>query len=168
MPVAQVGVSCSGPPELGLYDHEYLTSPLQWPLNKGGALMPQDSPCRPWQVIARELSTEPNSRRVLELSEELNRALESRNSVRNGKSDLADTNSYPTNELSIMQWLSCALIMPACRCCFQSGDQAGNYDCWRSVDSTLKPPSFGSGYAQTRRVHVESRSATRAEWLHQT
>ena len=38
MPVAHVGVSWPGPPELGLYDHEYLTSPLQWPLNKGGAL----------------------------------------------------------------------------------------------------------------------------------
>lgn len=35
---------------------------------------------------------------MLELSEELNRALASRNSVRNGKSDLADTNSYPTSQ----------------------------------------------------------------------
>lgn len=51
-------------------------------------------------------------------------------------------NRTVTNELSIMQWLSCALITPACRCCFQSGDQAGNYDCWSSVDSTLKPPKF--------------------------
>ena len=38
VPVVHVGVSWPGPPELGLYEHEYLTSALQWPLNKGGAL----------------------------------------------------------------------------------------------------------------------------------
>ena len=38
--------------------------------------MPEGSPCRPWQVIAQELSTEMNAQRLLELSDELNRALD--------------------------------------------------------------------------------------------
>jgi predicted P-loop ATPase/GTPase len=32
-------------------------------------------PARPWRVIAQELARETNPRRVIELSEELNRAL---------------------------------------------------------------------------------------------
>ncbi len=36
-------------------------------------------PSRPWRVIAQELSQETDPKRVLELSQELNRALEQQN-----------------------------------------------------------------------------------------
>lgn len=111
---------------------------------------------------------------MLELSEELNRALESRNSVRNGKSDLADTNSYPTSQSNSYERIvdnAVALMRSdyaSMQMLFPERGSGGELRLLAFRGFNPKPPSFGSGYAQTRRVHVESRSATRAEWLRQT
>jgi GAF domain-containing protein len=52
---------------------------------------------RPWEVIAEELSAEPNPKRALELAEELNRALENKRAGRDGKAHLADARPHPNS-----------------------------------------------------------------------
>jgi len=62
--------------------------------------MPQERPCRPWEVIAQELSIEMNSERVLELSEELNRALDEQGLDGGSRGHIADNKPLPKNHQS--------------------------------------------------------------------
>jgi GAF domain-containing protein len=60
--------------------------------------LPQNTSCRSWQIIAQELSAETNSERVIELAQELDRALENKSSGRNGKAHLANANLNPSGQ----------------------------------------------------------------------
>ena len=65
--------------------------------------MPQDGHCRKWQVGARELSAETNPAKLLELSKELNRALNAQELARkrpgrSGDSDLGPPKIIQANE----------------------------------------------------------------------
>ena len=57
--------------------------------------MPQGGSCRRWQVIAQELSAETNPERVLELSKELNRALDEQELGARWRAYIADNNPHP-------------------------------------------------------------------------
>jgi hypothetical protein len=57
--------------------------------------MPQGGPCRRWQVIEQELSGETNSERILELSRELNRALDEQESGGRSRGHIAGNNPCP-------------------------------------------------------------------------
>ena len=58
--------------------------------------MAQDGRCRRWQVIAQELSAETNPVRLLELSKELNRALNEQELAKKRQAHLGDTSHNPS------------------------------------------------------------------------
>jgi len=62
--------------------------------------MPQERPCRPWEAIAQELSIEMNSERLVELSLELNRALEEQGLDGGSRGHIADNKPRPRNHQS--------------------------------------------------------------------
>lgn len=60
--------------------------------------MSQDSICRPWQVIAQELSAETNVKRIVALADELNRALQNKPSRTDANAHLSKTNLYLSSQ----------------------------------------------------------------------
>jgi GAF domain-containing protein len=57
--------------------------------------MPESGPFRPWRVIAQELSAETSPNRIIELSIELNSALEEQELANKCQGHVAGTNLYP-------------------------------------------------------------------------
>jgi GAF domain-containing protein len=60
--------------------------------------LPQDRNCRPWELIAQELCAELSSRKVVELARELDRALETKSSGRNGTAHPANYDPHPASQ----------------------------------------------------------------------
>ena len=57
--------------------------------------MTHGGPFRRWQVVAQELTTEANPERVLELSNELTRALDEQELGSRWRGHMADNHPYP-------------------------------------------------------------------------
>lgn len=58
--------------------------------------LPHDSPWRPWQVVAQELSAEKNAERVVELSTELIQTLDQEKIVAKSQGHIGNSNPSPT------------------------------------------------------------------------
>ena len=66
-------------------------------------LLSQDTHCRPWKVIAQELSAETNVKRIVALADELNRALKNKTSRTDATALLAKTNLHVGSQPSDYQ-----------------------------------------------------------------